>query len=225
MRIYRNFLAGAGAIALAIYAGSALAGAVTVVNGSFEDGNYNQQMANAYYDTLPAGDSSLAGWSIGMGGVDWIDSSYIPASSTWPSSHGTKNLDMNANAAGSISQAIVGLVAGQQYLLTFDYAAFPSTTFVVKTLQATLGDFTTIVQAVNNPNQGWLTYSALFTFTGSNVLSFKSLNAGARGPLLDNVGISTLSAVPVPPAFMLLLTGLAGIGALGRKRRRRSSAA
>jgi hypothetical protein len=86
-----------------------------------------------------------------------------------------------------------------------------STTLIVSTLSPTL--FTLNWSGID---------SVLFT-------SFGGISAGYRGAgahfALDNLTVNgAVSAVPVPAALPLLLTGLGGLVALGRRRRQRARA-
>jgi Protein of unknown function (DUF642) len=216
--------------ATALFIGATAANAASLVqNGSFENGNYVQERPGAYFDTLLPGSTSISNWTVGgipiIGGVDWIDST-SPSANTWPSSNGSKNIDMNNNAAGTLRQSIAGLVVGTRYVLTFDYASFPNPgtgPSPLRSMLVSLGNFVSVVQSTNNPRTGWQTFMAMFNYTGGgNTLRFTSLQLlGGRGALLDNV---SLSAVPVPPALILLLSGLFGVGAMGRMRRKGASA-
>jgi hypothetical protein len=67
-------------------------------------------------------------------------------------------------------------------------------------------------------NAGYTLYSLEFlateTFAGVSIF-FDAAGGDNVGPMLDNV---TLTAVPLPAAAWLLLSGLVGFAALGRRR-------
>ncbi len=85
--------------------------AVSVVNGSFELGTD----PGGSFLTVNAGESSITGWTVDSGSVDYIGG-------YWAASDGLRSIDMNGLTTGSISQTITGLTIGQQYRVSFDLA-------------------------------------------------------------------------------------------------------
>jgi choice-of-anchor C domain-containing protein len=209
---------------LSILAAASSVNAATIVNGGFESSTLTPaeqtQMANQGFATLAAGSTSLTGWSIGGGGIDYIGSYWAPAG-------GTHSIDLNALTAGSIFQTI-STVVGQAYEVSFDLAGNPDGAPVVK---LAIADATGLPGAAylfdttgkTKTNMGWtqLTYdftadstSTTLTFSNSNQTGFKT----PYGAALDNISIS---AVPEPATWAVMLIGFGGLGAAMRSRRSR----
>jgi hypothetical protein len=122
-----------------------------------------------------------------------------------------------------ISQTISGLTPGAQYNLSFIWAGsqfYDSTTLPVTSpltaeRQVSLGSETFPTPVANYPAHGftgWMTQS--FTYTASSaseVLTFLALGTPSVPPvaLLDSV---SLTAVPEPSTWALMVLGFAGVG-------------
>ncbi len=157
------------------------------------------------FTTIGAGDAGISDWTVAAGSVDLINT-------YWQAQNGRYSLDMSGNGAGSISQTITDLIAGQKYRLSFYMAGNPDGGPIIKTLNATVGstssDFTFDVTGKSLADMGY-EYKFLDFVADSDtaLLSFTSLDDGPWGPALDNVEIS---AIPVPATAPLLLAGLGG---------------
>ncbi|MFS0738151.1 choice-of-anchor C family protein [Sphingomonas sp. 1P06PA] len=186
-----------------------VANAAAFQNGSFEDG----PDAGSFI-TLSAGDTSVTGWTVGAGTVDYIGS-------YWVASDGTNSFDLSGNGIGSISQTF-DTIAGLTYNVTFDLAGNPAGDPATKTLltMATGGstqtDTFTVTGANTLANMGWQTFSYSFVAqSASSTLTFSSDTATAFGPALDNV---TVTAVPEPAAWALMIGGFGLVGGAMRRR-------
>ncbi len=198
--------------------------AVTVINGSFEEG-----INPGVFTTLNATDTtSITGWTVSSGSIDYIGT-------YWTAEDGSRSLDMNGLSAGSISQTITGLSVGQQYKVGFYIAGNPDAGPDTKTLGVTASansqSYTFDISGSTHAAMGWLPASFLFTADTTDVMiTFASLvttggtreNPAAFGPALDNVSIS---ATPLPAALPLFGSALGGFGLLGWLRRRRTATA
>src|SRR5262249_20311045 len=78
--------------------GPASAGLIT--NGGFEQPG--GQTADLF---LPAGNSSLTGWTIVSGSVD-----IVPSTGSWPAYEGSQSLDLDGHSAGTIEQSFTTTV-------------------------------------------------------------------------------------------------------------------
>ena len=132
---------------------------------------------------------------------------------------------------GALSQAINGLTAGANYLLTFYWAAAQQSGAIYN--QATTESFTVgfgsqtrSTATVTTPIQGFTPWrQEAFYFTASaasQVLSFLAAGTPNGQPpfsLLDGV---SLVAAPEPATWAVMTIGLVGAGVMMRRRNRRN---
>ncbi|EQA98611.1 hypothetical protein L288_20380 [Sphingobium quisquiliarum P25] len=183
-----------------------------VTNGSFEVGTEPGNFA-----TVGTGESNITGWSVSNGTVDYIGS-------YWTAADGLRSIDLAGNSYGTLTQA-VNLVANQAYSLTFFLSANPDNPEFPRSVQVGIGGTTQDFSFTGSPslsNMGWQQQTLNFVAgaTGSTLLSFTALNAGTYyGPALDNV---SLTAVPEPSTWAMMLLGFGMIG-FGVRRRIRSA--
>jgi hypothetical protein len=130
---------------------------------------------------------------------------------------------------GAISQTIVGLTPGQNYILSFYWAAAQQSGYTGNTTeqwQVSLGgqtQTTAVLPNVSHGFSGW--FQQTFTYTATNaseVLSFLAIGTPNGVPpfaLLD--GVSLTAATPEPGSLALMLSGLGliGLGAIRSKGR------
>lgn len=195
----RSILGAAAAmVASIVFAGSALAAFLGVTNGSFETGAY----AGGGLNTLNAGSTSLTGWSIATGTIDWTGS-------YWPAKDGSKSLDLSGVGPGAISQGFPTTV-GKTYVVSFALSGNPAGAPAAKTLtvsatgaSSTGYTFDTGIAGNTLSDMKWSakTYSFIAT-SATTVLTFTSTTAGAYGPAIDNVVVTETAA-----------TGTGGTGA------------
>jgi hypothetical protein len=123
------------------------------------------------------------------------------------------------NPAGILqSKALIG--AGT-YTLSFDLQGngrgAPAQTTVVS-----LGS--TAIASINlGSDAPYTPYSYTFTTAGGNLTFTEQGPSDQQGNVLDNVVLST--GVPEPASWLLMLTGLGGLGVMTRSRRRYATAA
>lgn len=199
-------------VALTLLSSAALAVAPNlIVNGGFESSTFT-----GAFDTYSAGSGSLTGWTINEGSVDLVHTYWTPAS-------GSYSLDLSGNDDGVISQSFATNV-GQHYRVSFSMAGNPDDpTDTVKTIQVGLSQqplYTFDTAGHTRSNMGWTSKSFDFIAT-TNVsrLHFAGTQESAYGAALDNISVT---AVPEPETYALLLAGLGVISALGRRRARSS---
>jgi hypothetical protein len=170
----------------------------------------------AWFKEMPAGDSGIAGWAVGGGGIDYFVNCGPLIS--WPSaSEGEYFIDLVQNSSGqggSVSQLVTGLQAGISYYVFFD--VYQGGLSAGTTITAKGGSVTRAI--LNTIPERWQTHSLKFTATNaSTTVSFATPATGALNisVYLDNVRISTLSNAPVtlaPKKFLGVSVG----GVLGK---------
>jgi hypothetical protein len=206
------------ALAAALSLGALAAPAHLLTNGGVEDiGSATLQGWGGY--TYGGGYSTpLPGWTVVTGTVD-----ITITPSTWaPADTGTHALDLNGFDTGAIAQTFATAI-GQKYDVSFAYsrnaagAPDPATAF------ATAGGSTLDISAANDASFGsagaMLWKPAGFSFTASAVqstLTFTSTVGGSGGVFLDSISVT---AVPEPETYALMLAGLASVACIARRRR------
>lgn len=206
MRLSKHFFAGA-ALALLASTGWA-AGPNLIINGGFESSAFNGSFA-----TYAAGSNALTGWTIGQDSVDLVKNYWQPAG-------GSYSLDLSGNNDGTISQSFSTAI-GQKYVVSFDMAANPDDmSDPMKYMQVGLsqqGLYTFSAEGHTHQSMGWTMQSFSFVATDvSSTLHFAGLQDSAFGVALDNISVT---AVPEPETYAMLLAGLGLMGAITRRRR------
>lgn len=217
-------------LALCIIQATPAHAADLVKNGSFEDTTVNGKGNFAGH---------VDGWS-GGGNLTYIASPgtadngqdpilYGPFPANSPNGGKFVIADGDPIYRDAIWQTIAGLTIGGVYELNFFQAAGqwsgrPSAENTTERWQVSFGDETKKSEAYHLPFAGagpWQLQTMRFTATAtSQVLSFLADGTPAGAPpmsLLDGV---SLSAVPEPSTWAMLLTGFAAVGGAMRARRR-----
>jgi hypothetical protein len=195
-------------------AGAANAATNLVANGGFEaPSEVGQDYVNF--------SSAFTGWNVPVNNVDIVTYAGAYGEGAPAGGGGAQFLDLvGFGSTGAISQDL-NLVAGKTYNFSFDYAnnAFstPSASADV-TLDGVL--LTAISHNTSTTTNGdWTHYSGTFVAgaSGPYDLAFTTTAGGGSGGIfLDNVSIS---AVPEPATWALMLAGFGGLGAALRRRR------
>ena len=187
---------------------SALGAQAQVVNGSFE--------ANAQGNGTWAIYNNLVGWT-GMTNIE------LRNNAAGTAQDGVNFVELDTNINMSIKQTLTNL-AQSEYLLSFWYSARPQTSTATNGLSFSLGTFTGSVSPVanNTSNNIWQQYTAKVILSGNTDLKFTAIGTSdSYGTSLDNISVT---AVPEPESYALMLAGLGFMGAIARRRNQSKAA-
>jgi hypothetical protein len=190
------------AAVLAIAATSAQA-ANLVTNGSFEA----DAQANGSWNIYP----TLTGWT----GIPNIE---LRNNVAGAAQDGVNFVELDANFNSGMSQSIN--TATGLYELSFWYSAREGVAAGSNGLDFSFGSLTgNVLYNVAGAPSGhiWQHYTGLVTLSGPTTLTFSAAEkSDSLGGSLDNVSVT---AVPEPETYALLLAGLGLIGTIARRRK------
>ena len=234
----------AAAVAASLLGSSAFAGTNLVANGDFSLAA-GQASCQVSYNCTVAGWSSPGGYNFDFNPNTATSSGAAGANGTlvlWGAANGG-NTTWNGNGPPSLgavnfigadgafgvaplTQTIMGLVAGGQYQLSFDWAGAQQAGYTSATTEqwaVSLGAQTQYTSVLHNAPMGftgWMTQTFDFTATsGSEVLSFLAVGTPVGQPPFSLLTGVDLEAVSEPASLAALVVGLTAIGVLRRRRR------
>lgn len=181
------------------------------------DGNFSGQAGS--YQTV--GTSATFGannaWTVVSGSVDWIGNYWAAPSP------GGGSVDLDGNSVGAISQTLFGLAAGT-YRISFALSGNPDGPPPTKALEVSVTGLA--AQDYSYPlvgdkaNMNYAIESYIFTWGGGNAtLTFASLNAPSNNPYGPVIGDVSISAVPEPATWAMMILGFLGVGFVAYRRR------
>ncbi len=208
---FRKF--GFAAITLAGLIGFSAAGqAATIVDGNFAG-------ASGSYQTIGTGGTfgATGGWTVVSGSVDWIGNYW-----TAPTLGGG-SVDLDGNSVGAISQTLLGLAAGT-YKVSFALSGNPDGPPPTKALEVSVTGSTAQDYSYplvgNKVNMNYSIESYIFTWGGGDAtLTFASLNAPSNNPYGPVIGDVSISAIPEPATWAMMILGFLGMGFVAYRRR------
>jgi len=233
-------LAAAAAALTAIAAPAAAVNLVT--NGSFETTTYTKSSdLGGTQGSAPVA-TGLTGWTSGGFNLVYFGGTQTTVSAnnryndpltyfrsdvtTSPDGGNFVALDGDSSIRGALSQTITGLTSGAQYLLTFNWGGGQlrnRTGDTTEQLQVSFGGVTKSTPILNDPStvfSGWKNASFTFTANGtSQVLSFLSIGTPDGQPPIAVLDGVSLTAVPEPATWALLMIGFGMVGYAARRRR------
>jgi hypothetical protein len=203
--------------AVAIGLVPATASAQAVTNGGFEQPPVSDTCCN----TAPP--ATIPGWTVTTGNVNVVNGTFNGTTTPGPNLafEGTQYLDLvGQGGTGGISQTL-SLTPGGTYDLTFAFSnngfspnesTSASASFMIDGLSGTVSHSTATASNLN-----WLIFSGNFVATGTDTLNFTNLTGGPNeGIFLDAISIT---AVPEPATWAMMLLGFGAIGFAMRRRR------
>ncbi|RDC71343.1 VPLPA-CTERM sorting domain-containing protein [Rhodovulum sp. 12E13] len=204
--------------------------AATVANGGFEvpDLGDNPRFRFRSADSVPGWDSSARDIEIWANGFSRV-TSY----------EGTQHVELNARGAGTLFQDVAGIAEGSSLTFEFAHRARRGTD-VLRFALTDLGgdggpgggdDTTLFSDEFSASTAGWVlntgsTFSPVTALGGTVRLSFTAVSTGSGsasvGNFLDAVSLTAEAppAVPLPAGVPLLVSGLAALALLRRRRAR-----
>lgn len=202
----------AGVLALAV----AIAGAANASN-LVSDGNFAVPPGGGSFTTYFNG-QSFGPWTVTSGSIDLIGGYWQN-----PTSPGG-SVDVDGDSPGAFDQTIA--TGKGAYELTFDLSGNPDGGPTTKTLQVTVGNATQVFTYVLNGNSHsdmmYVPESLKFATSGPTTLTFTSLDVDSPyGPVVGNVSVTS---VPEPASWTLMLLGAGALGGALRARRSRTAA-
>jgi hypothetical protein len=213
-------------VACALLVSGAASAANLVTNGSFENGSFTDNTGQDT-DSLPLGSTAMTGWTVsGSEGLAWIGPTN-PFGLT--ASDGSYFLDLTGYSDGAPFSGVtqtISTVAGAHYSLTFDLGS--STNWgipdgITASAGSTSGTFTSTNTTSTN---AWESETLNFTAAGtSTAISLLGEQGDAYIGLDDVSVVETSGPIPEPATWVMLIGGMAAVGAAARRRRSPASAA
>ncbi len=145
----------------------------------------------------------------------------------WAASDGSRPIDLDGSSFphtnGGVAQGFA-TTPGTPYLVRFDLAGNTNNAATLKPMRVSAAgqsqDFTFDINGRSNADMGWLAQSWSFTaIAATTTLEFRSLTQAPQigwGAALDKVSVS---AVPEPGSWALMLAGMALLGGMSRRGR------
>lgn len=199
-----------------------------VTNGSFEDG-----ITTVGSTFVSGGDSiSITGWTTTLGGVDYVDDTI--AAGGWVAAEGSRSVELATGFARSgLTQDVHGFEVGKFYKVSFKVSANPynpdddaDPARVRYSITATPGAIAFDFSDTNLTTPTDMLYQTVETIFQANTtyqrLSFRGAYTGNYGVVIDDVSVSL---VPEPASWAMLIAGFAMVGVAARRRSRASIAA
>lgn len=217
-------LAAAFAVSLGLVIPMSRANAAIVVDGSF-----NAPPGGLDYTNFIGG-QSFSAWNVtgsgsgpyGQAGVDLIGG-YWSAPTL-----GGGSVDLDGLAPGGITQSIANLAAGS-YALSFYLSGNPDGGLSTKTVEVTIGgvvkSFTYTVTGANSfSHMNYQLKTVNFTLDNPTTipLSFRSLD-GEGSPYGAVIGDVSISAIPEPATWAMMIIGFCGLGMMAYRRKSKAA--
>lgn len=194
--------------------------ASAIVVAGFSDGLFNAPgPSNNPFQTIGAGPMAMGPWSVTGNSVDLIGN-YWTAPPT-----GGNSVDLNGNGQGGISQTF--WIGPGSYVLGFYLSGNPDGLPTTKTVDVEIAPvadpiFTYSATIDGNHNISYDFHTIDFSTSAAEfvTLSFASQDPGPYGAVIGGV---TISAVPEPSTWAMMILGFCGIGFMTYRRKARGT--
>lgn len=154
-------------------------------DGSFE----TPVVAADTFQTFSA-PAAMGAWTVTNGSVD------LSGAGFWQTADGNQSLDLDGNQEGGVAQTFT-TVPLLEYRVTYYLAGNPADGPTIKTGQVlangnVIQNFSFDITGKSFTNMGYVKKEVTFVATGlSSTLAFRSTNAGAFGPVIDDVDVQS----------------------------------
>jgi hypothetical protein len=212
----------------ALFGGRPQAWGDSIVNGSFESGNYTFDGNGA--DSLPVGSTAITGWTTFGGELAPIENTNNFGPITTP--FGSIFLDLtgyhDSSPHGGVMQTI-STVNGQSYVLTLDLGVYPSNAAYNGPISVHVQAGTASTTFTDTTSTGtgsiWTPFSFGFTANSTSTLISIQGTQGINYIGLDNVSVNPATATVPEPSSLVMGTTVAIVGLGCWRYRRRAKAA
>lgn len=196
--------------------------AAVIVNGSFE----SPLVTAGTFDTFGNASTGITGWVVVGFDASVIGGPFLAAPMNFQAQHGSQFLDLTGpgtNYSGNgVSQSIATSI-GQAYALSFYVGSGTDfTTFTASTVDLSINGGARV--GFTNPSTpttelDWMRFSVSFSATSpiTEITFFNGSGSGNHLSALDNV---TITAIPEPSAFALVVGAVSLGGTLVRRRKK-----
>lgn len=199
------------------------AAANLIANGGFELGNFTGGISLA--QQIQPGDSTLPNWTVSNAPATWYTSGWSNNLPQIPLNPRTGNFGLNL-ADGSVNTITISetfnVVPFQQYQLSFWIGNFSANNGPAGVnVNITDGTSNTLLVSealapATNGSHTWTQFKLNFFADGtSNTLSFSEIN----GPSYIGLDDVSVTAVPEPATWAMMILGFAGVGFMAYRRK------
>jgi len=205
-------------VAALIAAGACSSASAGVVYSNY----FNTQTGGPTFTTIGTS-GTFDGFSVTSGSIDLIGG-YWQGAPAPVGVNGSGSVDLDGNSPGAISLTTSLSLAAGSYVLDFYLSGNPDGTPPLKTVDVSVGSATDQVFTYDTAAMGnthgdmkYVLETVAFTTPGATSLTFTSGDNGGTpyGPV---IGAVTISSVPEPSTWAMMILGFLGVGFISYRR-------